>query len=159
MSEPGGPAGAVISEFSLIVLPWEQARDSAMPIRRTVFIEEQGVPELLEWDEFDQTGWHVLVFDSAAGAIATARLSPRGGGLCYFNRLAVLKPWRGRGLGRLLMQCLLDEAQNRGQTNLILHAQTAAAGFYEKFGFVAESEPFYEAGIAHVTMRRSLAPA
>lgn len=148
-----------MSGFSAVVLSWQQARDSAMPIRRAVFIEEQGVPEALEWDEFDVPGRHVLVFDAVAGAIATARLSPRGGGTCYFNRLAVRKPWRGRGAGRLLMQTLLDEARRQGQCDLLLHAQTGTTGFYQRFGFVAEGAPFQEAGIEHVTMRRRLLPA
>ena len=147
-----------MSEFSAVVLAWELARESAMPIRRRVFVEEQGVPETLEWDEFDQPGFHVLVFDEAAGAIATARLSPRGGGTSHFNRLAVLKPWRGRGAGRLLMQTLLDEARRRRQSDLVLHAQIGATGFYEKFGFAAEGQPFREAGIEHLTMRRVLPP-
>lgn len=117
------------------------------------------MPEELEWDDYDEHGFHVLVFDESAKAVATARLSPRGGGVCYFNRLAVLEPWRGRGAGRLLMETLLDEARRRSQTDLILHAQTAATGFYEKFGFVSEGEPYFEAGIEHITMRLSILPA
>ena len=156
MSPADGPKEALASEFSAIVRSWELARDSAVPIRRSVFVVEQGVPEALEWDEFDQPGLHVLVFDGTAGAIGTARLSPRGGGSSYFNRLAVLKPWRGRGAGRLLMQTLLVEARRRRQSNLVLHAQTGATGFYEKFGFITEGAPFFEAGIEHLTMRRSL---
>ncbi len=148
-----------MSEFSVCVLPWDAARDAARPIRRIVFIEEQGVPQELEWDEYDEPGLHVLVFEADGGAIATARLSPRGGGTCYFNRLAVLKAWRGRGVGRLLMQTLLDQAQRLAQTDLVLHAQTVATSFYEKFGFVGKGEPFFEAGIEHLTMRRSLRPA
>lgn len=159
MSRPGHPPSAAIGEFSAIVRSWEQARDSAMPIRRAVFIEEQGVPEDLEWDEFDQAARHLLVFGAASGAVATARLSPRGAGTAYLNRLAVLKPWRGRGVGRLLMSTLLDEARLRRQCDLVLHAQCSAIGFYQKFGFVAEGEQFREAGIAHLTMRRRLAPA
>lgn len=147
-----------MSAFTAVVLSWELARESAMPIRRKVFVEEQGVPEALEWDEFDQPGFHVLISDAAAGAIATARLSPRGGGTSHFNRLAVLTPWRGRGAGRLLMQTLLEEARRRRQSNLVLHAQTGATRFYEKFGFAAQGPPFCEAGIEHLTMRRVLPP-
>lgn len=148
-----------MSEFSVRVLAWDAAREAARPIRHRVFVEEQGVPQELEWDEYDQAGLHVLVFEAGGGAIATARLSPRGGGTCYFNRLAVLKPWRGRGVGRLLMQTLLDHSQRLAQTDLVLHAQTTATAFYEKFGFAGEGAPFFEAGIEHLTMRRSLRPA
>lgn len=149
-----------MSGYSAVVLSWALARGLAMPIRRTVFIEEQSVPEELEWDAFDEPGFHVLVFDDAARkAVATARLSPRGNGLCFFNRLAVLAPWRGKGAGRLLMETLLDEARRRSQRDLELHAQTRARGFYEKFGFAAEGQPYLEAGIEHITMRRMLATA
>jgi len=147
-----------LSAYSAVVMSWPLARELAAPIRRTVFIDEQKVPEELEWDEFDEAGFHVLVFDDASHkAVATARLSPRGGGLCFFNRLAVLASWRGTGAGRLLMETLLDEARRRAQRDLVLHAQTRAQGFYEKFGFAAEGEPYLEAGIEHVTMRRTMA--
>lgn len=147
-----------MSGYSAVVMSWPLARELAVPIRRTVFIDEQKVPEELEWDEFDEAGFHVLVFDDASRkAVATARLSPRGEGLSFFNRLAVLAPWRGTGAGRLLMETLLDEARRRSQCDLVLHAQTRARGFYERFGFAAEGEPYLEAGIEHVTMRRTLA--
>ncbi|HMV54487.1 MAG TPA: GNAT family N-acetyltransferase [Rhodocyclaceae bacterium] len=148
-----------MSSYSAVVMSWQLAREFAVPIRRTVFIDEQNVPEELEWDAFDEPGFHVLVFDDASRkVVATARLSPRGNGLCFFNRLAVLAPWRGSGAGRLLMETLLDEARRRSQRNLELHAQTRARGFYERFGFAAEGEPYLEAGIEHITMRRTLAP-
>lgn len=144
--------------YSAVVLPWPLAAARAQPIRRAVFIDEQRVPEELEWDEYDAPGLHVLIVEDASGkAVATARLSPRGGGLCYFNRLAVMQPWRGRGLGRLLMETLLHEAQRLEQRRVVLHAQTRARGLYEKFGFSAEGASFLEAGIEHVTMCRALA--
>ncbi|MBI4986280.1 MAG: GNAT family N-acetyltransferase, partial [Rhodocyclales bacterium] len=65
--------------------------------------------------------------------------------------------WRGKGTGRALLECLLDEAAARGMRKLLLNAQTAATGFYARFGFRPEGAVFMEAGIPHVLMTRSSA--
>jgi predicted GNAT family N-acyltransferase len=70
--------------------------------------------------------------------------------------MAVLKPWRGRGVGRVLMAWLVQLARESGHSEAVLHAQTHAVRFYEKLGFAAAGDEFMEAGIPHVAMRRAL---
>ena len=123
-------------------------------IRTTVFVEEQEVPLELEMDEYDAIATHFLLRDGET-PLATARLVDKHG-LAKIGRVAVLKEARGRGLGLLLMQAVIDEAKRRGFTESVLDAQTYAIPFYARLGYVAEGEEFDDAGIPHFLMRRKL---
>lgn len=139
-------------EFRIRRVAWDQAKDQLMTVRHAVFVIEQGVPIALEQDEHDATALHVLAEDLEGKPLGTARLLPDG----HIGRLAVLKEWRGRGIGRALMETLIAQAKERGFTEVILHAQLQALDFYRRFGFRITSEAFLEAGIMHCEMRRSL---
>ena len=67
------PANWVVRRAS-----WNADRKWLQQIRRTVFIEEQRVPESLEWDEHERDAWHVLALDAAGSPIATGRLQRDG---------------------------------------------------------------------------------
>ena len=130
---------------------WNELSAQASPIRFTVFVDEQKVPVELELDEFDPLSCHALAL-AGDEAIGTGRLLPDG----HIGRMAVLAGWRGRGVGALLLQALIDEAKRRGMARVVLNAQTHALGFYARFGFVPEGEEYEEAGLPHRTMSRSL---
>jgi predicted GNAT family N-acyltransferase len=66
--------------------------------------------------------------------------------------MAVLKAWRGRGVGKALLLRLLEEARNQHLQRIVLHAQTHASGFYRKLGFEIMGEEFMEAEIPHIRM-------
>ncbi|MEW6514646.1 MAG: GNAT family N-acetyltransferase [Pseudomonadota bacterium] len=123
-----------------------------MTVRERVFIKEQGVPAEIERDANDATSRHVVAFDANNEAIGTGRLLPDG----HVGRLAVLKKWRGRGVGAVLFERLLQLAREAGMQRLELHAQTPAAGFYTRYGFSTQGEEFYEAGLPHITMVRAV---
>jgi predicted GNAT family N-acyltransferase len=135
-------------EYSLEAATWETHGSELYRIRWLVFVEEQGVPEELEQDEFDAACWHVLARDSAGQPIATGRLRQDG----RLGRLAVLKPWRGRGVGKALVMWLLALARQKELDTVQLHAQTQASDFYEGLGFRVAGAPFIEAGIPHCKM-------
>ena len=128
--------------------------DHCFGIRTTVFVEEQEVPLELEMDEYDAIATHFLLRDGAT-PLATARLVDKHG-LAKIGRVAVLKDARGRGLGLLLMQAVIEEAKRRGFTESVLDAQTYAVPFYARLGYVAEGAEFDDAGIPHFLMRRKL---
>ena len=133
------------------LLPWEEARAHAAPIRFAVFVEEQGVPGEIELDEMDRKSVHALAFEDEK-PVGTARLLPDG----HIGRMAVLKAWRGRGIGGLILARLIQAARARGHREVLLSAQVHAAGFYRAHGFVEEGAEYLEAGIAHRRMRRIL---
>lgn len=146
--------------FSVHILDWNSARALARPLRETVFVHEQGVPIEEEWDEWDAGSEHAIAATVDGEPIGTARLLPQT--LPHIaelriGRMAVLKAWRRRGVGAALLAALIERAADRGAQGIVLHAQTHAAGFYQRCGFVAEGGEFFEAGIAHFTMRLRLA--
>lgn len=131
---------------------WSQAAAPLGDLRRRVFIEEQGVPEDLEWDGEDDSAQHVLA-RVRGRPVACGRLLKSG----QIGRMAVLPEWRKRGIGSAVLAELLDLARNARFAEVFLHAQLSACAFYARHGFVSEGEVFDDAGIAHVTMRRRLA--
>ena len=130
------------------LMTWDEARTHASPIRFTVFCEEQGVPREIELDEQDRVSIHAVVFEGAT-PIATGRLLPDG----HIGRMAVLKKWRNRGIGSLMLRKLLERAKERGEPQIALSAQIHAVPFYRAHGFVEEGSEYLEAGIRHQAMR------
>lgn len=132
-------------------MSWDKARAHAAPIRFAVFVEEQSVPLDIELDEHDQLSVHAVVFEQGK-AVATGRLLPDG----RIGRMAVLEPWRRRGIGARILEALVEEARRRGHAEVVLSAQLGAAEFYRSHGFTAEGKVYQEAGILHQKMRRRL---
>ena len=139
----------------ILIKPWHQAMMVALPIRLGVFVEEQGVPENLELDEFDELADHALAFNGAV-CIGTARLTRSANGGAQIGRMAVLPEYRRQGLGTQLLQALIEQGQSQGVTRFELHAQVSAIGFYEKQGFIIQGEQYEEAGILHRNMTLEL---
>lgn len=121
-------------------------------IRQQVFIDEQGIPAELEWDDRDAGCIHVLALDPAGNAVGTGRLDVDG----RIGRMAVLLAWRGRGAGTAMLNGLLAAAGETGCRRVYLHAQESAQSLYHRAGFHIQGEPFLEAGIRHITMEMSL---
>jgi predicted GNAT family N-acyltransferase len=134
------------------VMSWDEARAKASPIRFTVFVEEQRVPIEIEWDDQDAGSLHALAYCGTGDAVATGRLLPDG----HIGRMAVLKEWRGKGVGGAMLERLIGVARERGDKEIELFAQTHALAFYRRYGFVENGEIFEEAGIPHQAMRKKL---
>lgn len=120
-------------------------------IRFEVFVEEQKVPVEEEIDANDPLSIHAIVWIDGEAA-ACGRLLPDG----HIGRMAVRQPYRGLGLGGLVLQHLMQRARQRGDREVVLSAQTHALGFYEKFGFVAEGSVYLDCKIPHRDMRKIL---
>ena len=124
-------------------------------LRNRVFVEEQGVPAEIEQDAHDATAVHALAEDDEGRVVATGRLLVRDG-RAVIGRMAVDAAARGRGYGAAVLAELHRQAVALGLTEVELHAQLPARGFYERAGYSAVGDVYEEAGIAHVTMRRRL---
>lgn len=141
--------------FTITILPWDKALALARPVREKVFIVEQNVPRELEWDEWDERSDHAVANDATGHVVGTARLLPDG----RIGRMAVLREWRGRGVGTALMEAMIERAREYSMPQVRLYAQTHAAGFYRRFGFSERGGEFLEAGIPHFEMTLELSPA
>lgn len=139
--------------FTVKPVYWQASQGMLRAIRTTVFIEEQGVPQELEWDGLDEHAYHVMALASDGTPIGTGRLLQDG----HIGRIAVLKEWRRKGVGRALLDMLLVVANKMGFEEVKLHAQTRVIDFYLRREFVPEGKEFMEAGIPHVAMTRTTA--
>jgi len=135
-------------KLEIHVVDWHDRRGALQGIRKSVFIDEQHIPEDLEWDGHDVTSVHFLAtIDSMP--VATARLTPQG----QIGRMAVLKAYRGKGIGSQLLTRVIEHARSIGHKQLFLHAQVSVIRFYEQHGFIAEGDVFMDAGIEHQSMK------
>ncbi|MEU9448276.1 GNAT family N-acetyltransferase [Streptomyces sp. NPDC048277] len=139
--------------------------EACFAVRKQVFVVEQGVPEDLEYDEYDAVAVHVLAVREDGVPLGTGRLlygetaaEKTDGDLSLgsLGRLAVSQEARGLGVGVALVRAIEDAARARGLTAVDLHAQTQALGFYERLGYQPYGPEYEEAGIPHRGMRRAL---
>jgi predicted GNAT family N-acyltransferase len=124
--------------------------EKAFAIRIRVFVKEQGVPGEIEMDRDDGRAVHFLAF-SGEKTVGTARVVMRGKS-AKIGRMAVLKSYRRRGVGKKLLKCAVAMARRQGAQNIYLHAQVPVIGFYETMGFRCAGPVFDEAGILHRKM-------
>ncbi len=135
---------------------WADLQKWASPLRTEVFVHEQKVPAELEWDEDDHTALHCVALNRMGVVLATGRLLQHAPGVGRIGRMAVKRQMRGTDLGRRVLHALMEAARARGDTQVLLHAQCSAEGFYSRSGFVPQGAVFEEAGIAHIEMVRAL---
>jgi Predicted acyltransferase len=137
----------------------EEKLKQAFAIRMEVFVKEQGVPADIELDEYDaspEACRHFVAY-SDGKPIAAGRFKDYETGVAKMQRIAVLKDYRGTGVGRRLLIAMEEEAKRAGYRESVLDAQRTAEAFYAKAGYATEStEPFLDAGIWHVRMRKRL---
>ena len=122
-------------------------------VRHQVFVVEQAVPPALERDDFDAMAIHLVALRDD-DVIGTLRIVVSGS-TAKVGRMAVLAAERGRGIGASLMAHAHEVARNMDVNETTLHARLSAKAFYARLGYREEGEEFEEAGIAHVSMRKT----
>lgn len=134
----------------------ENQLQEAFAIRKTVFVEEQHVPLADEFDMFDHLDancHHVLVYhEEKPVGTGRIRMVEDGGKL---ERICLLENCRSLGLGKVIIAALEDIAKEQNLTQVKLHGQTHAEGFYQKLGYETASSVFMEDGIPHVLMTKT----
>ena len=135
---------------------WSALGKDAARVRQEVFVQEMGVALEEESDGQDATAVHAVLHNALGMPVATGRLLPSLAGVARIGRMAVERPLRGVGWGRMVLDALLEAARARGDRQVVLDAQANAQDFYRRAGFVVRGEPFVEAGINHVSMGRDL---
>jgi YbgC/YbaW family acyl-CoA thioester hydrolase len=135
---------------------WDELGRDAQAIRREVFVDEQRIPADMEWDGADPDCVHAVAHNRFGLALGTGRLLEHVPGVAKIGRMAVSRPMREAGVGRALLEALMDQARAQGFREAVLHAQASAVPFYARAGFVKRGPAFEEAGITHQEMVRSL---
>lgn len=139
------------SKVMIQQVTWQAAENKLRTVRTPVFIEEQFVTPEFEWDEFDASAVHLLaIYENQP--IACLRI------IHYekIGRMAVIKHWRGFGLGAALLLEAISICKKHGSPSIYLSAQTHAINFYQKAGFKQISDEYCDVDIPHVDMRLDL---
>ncbi|WP_042148929.1 GNAT family N-acetyltransferase [Paucisalibacillus sp. EB02] len=138
----------------LKIVETDEERKHAFQVRTIVFVEEQKVPEEEELDQYDETAIHFVGYVKNQPVVASRlRFVEEYGKL---ERICVLEEHRGKSYGKDVIQAMENEIKKNGCTKAKLNAQTHAETFYEKLGYKTVSGEFLDAGIPHVTMKKSL---
>ena len=137
----------------IIVGKYEDLKTECNLIRYEVFVQEQNVPENIEIDERDEVCTH-LILRINNNPIGTGRIDLEKQG--KIGRLAIVKEFRNKGYGTLILNKLEEIARQNNLTSVWLNAQKASLNFYLKLGYQIISDEFIEANIIHLTMSKKL---
>ena len=122
-------------------------------LHRSVFINEQNVPENAVFDGSDAECIHLVAYDDEI-PVSTGRVN-----VCdeFFTiaRICTLPSQRGKGLASGIVDTLIESCIQMGGSICRVSSQVSAQEFYEKLGFVAIGEEYDIAGIPHVAMEHS----
>jgi predicted GNAT family N-acyltransferase len=141
----------LIDKFKIQMVTWASHQRQLRAVRTPVFIEEQAVTPEFEWDDIDATAVHLLAtLDNEP--IACLRIIEYE----KIGRMAVLKSYRGRGLGAALLLEAVAICKKQGSKSVYLSAQTHAIEFYRKAGFKQISDEYCDVDIPHVDMQLDL---
>lgn len=146
----GYEAGEPVTQLE--VGSWDTVREASSSLRTDVFVQEQGIGAHMVWDDADATALHALVRNRLGRPVAAGRLLLHAPQVGRIGRMAVDRGLRGSRFGRDVLFGLVDAARARGDTEVMLHAQCSAEGFYARLGFKARGPVFEEAGIQHIEM-------
>jgi predicted GNAT family N-acyltransferase len=142
---------SLLSNVKITQVGWREAESYLRAVRTPVFIVEQFVAPDFEWDELDASAVHLLALQNNE-PIACLRI------IDYhkIGRMAVLKEFRGNGLGAALLLEAVNICKAHGSKSVYLSAQTHAIGFYQACGFIVTSEVYQDVHIPHVDMQMML---
>ncbi len=133
---------------------YEQLPADAKYIRRKVFMEEQEFKN--EFDDIDSMCTHILIYESVV-PVATCRFYYNAKRQSYvIGRVAVLKEFRGKNYGSVLLKAAENEIIKKQGNNIELSAQVRVSAFYERNGYVTSNEIHDDEGCLHVWMRKEL---
>jgi len=138
--------------FAVSEAKFQEREAEIRVIRTAVFTEEQGIDPEIDFDGNDPQCLHVIAKSATGSTVGTARMFDDG----HIGRMAVLQAYRGQGIGRAMLETLINAAARLGLSQVHLNSQLTAVGFYRALGFEETGEPFIEAGIEHIRMQRQI---
>lgn len=128
----------------------------AVEIRTQVFVKEQGFPKEIELDENEKRATHLVGFLDGSLAATARYFYDENRGAYLISRIAVMKKYRGRGLGAEIVKAAEDNIIAEGGKKAVIHAQLRAKGFYESIGYTPYGDIDLEEGVEHIMMEKYL---
>jgi len=144
-----------MSKFGYKLVTGDAELQQAFEVRRQVFVREQGISEDLVFDEHDKEALHMVVKDGQE-VIGSARVQFLTDNQAKLERMAVLKRYRRKGIGKEMLLFLDTVWKDKQVQQVIVHAQLEVVPFYKLCGFNEMGLPFQEAGIIHIKMRKQV---
>jgi len=144
-----------MSKFGYKLVTGDVELQEAFEVRRHVFVREKGISEDLVFDEHDREALHMVVKDGEK-VIGSARVQFLTDNQAKLERMAILKRYRRRGIGRDMLLFLDAVWKGKQVQQVIIHTQFEVVPFYKLCGFDEFGSPFREAGIKHIKMRKRL---
>jgi YbgC/YbaW family acyl-CoA thioester hydrolase len=132
---------------------WAALGAESRALRQAVFVEEEKAAAEAVSDALDGGAVHAVARNRLGMPVATGRLLSQAPGVARIGRMATLASVRGAGLGRAVLDALLAAARQRGEREVLLHANGPAVPFYERAGFSRSGAVLEEAGLPHHEMR------
>lgn len=144
-----------MSKFSYKLATGDVELQEAFEVRSEVFVREQDISEDLVFDGHDREALHIVVKDGER-VIGSARVQFLADNQAKLERMAVLKRYRRKGIGKAMLLFLDTIWKDQQVQEVIIHAQLEVAPFYKSCSFNEVGLPFQEAGIKHIKMRKQL---
>ena len=131
---------------------YDSLPEDARTIRIKVFVEGEGFKE--EFDSVDDSATHIVAYNGAT-PVATCRFFIKDGSY-LLARIAVIREYRGKHIGALLISKAEEEIKKRGGRKTVIHAQTRAKDFYLKQGYIDSGKNDTEEGCPHVWLYKDI---
>ena len=144
-----------MSKFSYKLVTGDIELQEAFEVRRQVFVREHSISEDLVFDGHDRKALHIVVKDGER-VIGSARVKFLADNQAKLERMAVLKHYRHKGIGKEMLLFLDTVWKDKQVQQVIIHAQLEVVPFYKLCGFDELGLPFQEAGIKHIKMRKQI---
>lgn len=133
---------------------FKELPENAKLIRETVFVKEQGFKE--EFDIVDLIATHIVIYNDGKPA-AVGRYFNEGNSPTYhIGRVAVMKEYRGLGYGKDIMDIAEKHIKAEGGEKIEVSAQLQAKPFYEKCGYTAVGDIYYDEHCKHILMFKNI---
>ena len=125
-------------------------------LRNRILLRPIGIPDY-GWEMHDDKALHFLAVqqDQVVGCVLLVPLNARKNKV-QLIQMAVDTGFQGKGIGKRLMQHLLQFCKSREIQEIEIHAREPVVSFYEQFGFKVYGAPFEEVGIQHRFMQKKL---
>ncbi len=124
---------------------WQQA--GAYYVRIEAMVKGFNLPMNGEFDEHDTPSTHYVVVLDEGLPIATCRLFEIDKETAKIERVAVLKEYRKKGIGKFLIEGAEEWLQEEGYKKIVINSRDEAVGFYERLGYIADYNRIDEGGV------------
>jgi predicted GNAT family N-acyltransferase len=141
-------------EIKILVHNSEQY-DQMIALRVSQLLEPIGVPASYIEREKEKNDILVGAFEKDE-IIGCCVLTPRDHSVIQLRQMTVRRDYRGKNLGRALVESAEKLARKNNFSLLMMHARNPVIDFYKKCGYTIEGDQFFEVGIGHHKMQKQL---